>query len=278
MNLSKSFFRKACIHMNLCRMLNCSSFNLFTFFSPDFLWFTKLREGWLICKYNLRPVTFLIVLAHFSLLCLCISDKRGFFKGCNLYKPCSFNLLLTVADEMLIFCLVINVDISVEEVLLSHFAVVIIVLSSFSEVFLFLPIFSWSWTSPVSWYPSIYIFTVSLEQWSSFAISLKLSFSPSLWRCKKMISQCFYIENAIKNRFKSIKILLKIMLMTKIYKNLAYLENYGITKILSHMTNKFHFGWDSLVQLLMSRTVWLPWFWYDLMLWKNLHCSQMPLV
>ena len=188
MNLSKSFFCKASIHMNLCRMLNCRYFNLFTFFLQTFFGLPNWEKVDSSVKITLDQLHFLLFLAHFSLLYLWVSDKRGFFKGCNLYKPCLFNLLLTVADEMLIPCLLIDVDISVEELLLSLFMVVIILVSSFSEVFLFLPVFSWSWTSCVSWYLWIYIFTVSLEQWSSFAISLKLSIGPSLWRCRKMIS------------------------------------------------------------------------------------------
>ena len=190
-------------------------------------------------KITSEKSLFLLFFAHFNWLCWWVSDKRGLSKGFNLYKPCSFNRCLTVRDDILVSCLFTDIEISADELVLSLFALETILVSSLSEVCLFLPDFCWSWTSPVSWYRWIYVWTIFREQWSSIAIAVRLS----LWRCKKMISQCFCIEKAIKNRLKSLKMFLKFTLSSKIYKIFADLQNCGIFETFSHMTIFFGEIW-----------------------------------
>ena len=144
----------------MSRMFDCRSLYNFTSLPPDFFGLPNWEKVASSVNITLDHSLFLLLLAHFSWLSWCLSDRRGLHKGCNFMKPCSFNLHLIVCGDKAVPCLFINVDISVDVLVLSLFAIVIISVSSLSEVFLFGPLPSWSWISPVSWYWLIHFWTV----------------------------------------------------------------------------------------------------------------------
>src|SRR5579871_2246322 len=106
--------------------------------------------SYLISKNNFRLVSFLLALANISLLSLYLSNNRGLTNSYNLYRLCLFNLLLIVIKDILVFCLLIDVEISASILILYFFTIEIISRSSFFEVFLFLPLSSSSFISLVS--------------------------------------------------------------------------------------------------------------------------------
>src|SRR5579871_5222627 len=95
-------------------------------------------------KIILDQLVFLLALAHISLLNLYLSNSRGLTNGYNLYRYYLFNLILTVIKDILVPCLLIDIEILASILILCFFTIEIISRFSFSKIFLFLSLLSLS--------------------------------------------------------------------------------------------------------------------------------------
>src|SRR5579871_1529835 len=127
-------------------------------------------------KIILDQLVFLLALAHISLLNLYLSNNRGLTNSYNLYRPCLFNLLLIVIKDILVLCLLIDIEISASILIIYFFTIEIISRFFLSEVFFFISSFLFF----SCFFLSVFFFFFSfffLFSFFCFLFSFHLSFS-----------------------------------------------------------------------------------------------------